>query len=144
MKMNETKTTLYNLKLAHKASEALTAKSGFEKQSGYCCRFVRQVIQAVYGNKYDKYFKASAYETMLAFKDSPYAVKLTKGELGGGSVIGDILFKGNKTSGKFGHVGIRVAGNKIAENSSAHFNEKEGDHDARGTRSLQAWGDFEL
>jgi hypothetical protein len=125
-----------NKKLGKQAEEALTAK-GFESRSGYCQRWVRQVVQKMYGSEFNEYFKASAYETMLAFKDSPYAVDPEKG-----SVIGDILYKGRKTSGKYGHVGIRVAGNKVAENSSAHVSET--DREARGTRTLDAYGAYEL
>lgn len=129
--------------LATVANAAVTATSGFEKVSGYCQRFMRQCTQKVYGSKYDDYMKSSAAETMAAFKNSPYAVKVDPNILGGGSVPGDILYKGTKTSGKYGHVGIRVPGNKVAENSSSHINEA-GDRDARGFRSLQAFGDFEL
>ncbi len=76
---------------------------------------------------------------MLAFKKSPYAVDVSHG-----SVPGDILYKGRKTSGRFGHVGIRIEGNKVAENSSSHVDPEHGDNDARGTRSLEAFGAYEL
>jgi hypothetical protein len=125
-----------NKKLAAKAVAALT-EPGFEKTAGYCQKFTRQVVQSALGHQYDKFFKASAVETMNAFKKSPYAVPVANG-----SQIGDILYKGTKTSGKYGHVGIRVAGNKVAENSSSHVS--EGDRDARGTRSLDAFGAYEL
>jgi hypothetical protein len=78
--------------LAKQAEAALTAK-GFESKAGYCQRWTRQVVQAVYGNEFDEYFKASAYETMLAFQDSPYAVDPDQG-----SLIGDILYTLNRTS----------------------------------------------
>lgn len=132
-----------NNKLAKTAVAGLTAESGFEKISGYCMRYVRQCIQKTHGHKYDKYFRPSAVESMEAFRNSPYAVKVDPNQPGGGSVAGDILFKGTRTSGKYGHVGIRVPGNKVAENSSSHINEA-GDRDARGTRSLEAYGKFEL
>lgn len=130
-----------NKKLAKQAVDALT-DPGFESEAGYCQRWVRQVVQAAHGNKYDKYFKASAVETMKAFAKSPYAVKVNPDVVGGGTVVGDILYKGTKTSGRHGHVGIRVVGNKVAENSSAHTSDT--DREARGTRSLVAYGDFEL
>lgn len=132
-----------NKTLAANAVKAVTATSGYEKKSGWCQKFTRQNIQAVYGNRFNQYFGDSAAETMENFRKSPYAVKVQPGVLGGGSVVGDILYKGTKTSGKYGHVGIRVAGNKVAENSSSHINEA-GDRDARGFRSLQAYGNFEL
>jgi hypothetical protein len=125
-----------NKRLAENAAKALTIE-GFASEAGWCMRFVRQVIQATYGHDYDSYFRGSAYETMLAFKRSGYAVAVESG-----SVVGDILFKGRKTSGYYGHVGIRIAGNKVAENSSSHTSDK--DREARHTRSLKAYGDFEL
>lgn len=125
-----------NLKLATRAKGALTAK-GFESKSGYCQKWTRQTVQSLFGKKYDKYWKPSAVETMEEFRGSPYAVPVENG-----SVIGDILYKGTKTSGRYGHVGIRIAGNKVAENSSAHTSDT--DREARGTRSLEAFGKYEL
>lgn len=57
-----------------------------------------------------------------------------------GSVPGDLLFK-LTGSGGFGHVGIRVAGNMVAENSSVHDDD---DGDARGLRTLAEFGDFDV
>jgi hypothetical protein len=129
-----------NKPLADQAKKGLTDKS--VKTAGYCQRWVRQQIMATYGpTLYKKYFekfmKGSAYETMLAFQKSPYAVPVSNG-----SVIGDILYKGRKTSGKYGHVGIRIVGNRVAENSSSHI--APGDNDARGIRSYEAYGPYEL
>ena len=129
-----------NKKLAAKAAEALT-EPGFESRAGYCQRFVRQLVQAVYGAKYDKHFAASAAETMENFRKAGLAVKYDAALPGGGSELGDLLYKGTRTSGKFGHVAVRVAGNKAAENSSSHVSEK--DREARGTRSLAAYGAWE-
>lgn len=84
-----------NSALEQEARRALTA-GGYETEPGFCQRWTRQVVQKVYGNRFDKYFKGSAYETMLAFKNSPYAVPLERG-----SLPGDLLYKGRKTSGKF-------------------------------------------
>lgn len=127
--------------LATAAIPALTDKN-FVKTAGYCQKWIRQLIMKTYGTaKYKKYFEkymgASAVETMNNFKNSPYAVPVKNG-----SMVGDILYKGNKTSGKYGHVGVRIPGNKVAENSSSHVG--PGDNDARGIRSLSAYGDFEL
>jgi hypothetical protein len=134
--------------LAKQAEIGLTDKSSVS-EAGMCQKFQRQQIMATYGQKkYEKYFqkymKPSAYETMMAFKKSPYAITPDPDVLGGGSVVGDILYKGRKTSGKFGHVGTRIAGNKVAENSSSHVNPAAADRDARGTRSLASYGAFEL
>lgn len=127
-----------NKLLAEAAKKALTAR-GSESEAGMCQKWVREVVESVYGKKFQKYMKGSAYLTMLAFKNSPYAVDPSSG-----SVPGDILYKGRKTSGKHGHVGIRILGNKVAENSSSHVDPSSGDHDARGTRSLDAYGSYEL
>ena len=125
-------------KLAAVATDAVTADKGFERGSGYCQKWVRQCVQKLHGHRFDEYFKGSAVETMEAFRNSPYAVKVSDG-----SVPGDILYKGRKTSGTYGHTGIRVPGNRVAENSSSHINEA-GDRDARGFRSLDAFGKYEL
>jgi hypothetical protein len=129
-----------NKPLADQAKKGLTDKS--VKTAGRCQHWVRlQIIEAygarLYRKYFQKYMKGSAYETMLAFQKSPYAVPVENG-----SVIGDILYKGRKTSGKYGHVGIRIAGNKVAENSSSHI--APGDNDARGIRSYEAFGPYEL
>ncbi len=100
---------------------------------------MREIIQNIYGRRYNEYFRPSAYETMLAFRKSPYAVPVENG-----SVVGDILYKGRRTSGHYGHVGIRIPGNKVAENSSSHVDPQGRDDDARGVRSLDAFGEYEL
>lgn len=125
--------------LAEQAVKGLTDNRS-AKTAGYCQKWVRQQIQKTYGSRFDKYMAESATLTMEAFRDSPYFVEVDRDQLGGGSVPGDILYKGTKTSGRFGHVGIRILGNKVAENSSSHVS---GRGDARGTRSLQAFGKFE-
>ncbi len=126
------------------ATKAKILNDDCESRAGWCQRWTREKLIQTYGQKkYEKYFerymKDDAYLTMLAFKKSKYAVPVENG-----SVVGDILYKGRKTSGTFGHVGIRIAGNKVAENSSSHVNPRAGDHDARGTRSLDAYGAYEL
>lgn len=130
-----------NKTLAKVAENALT-QDGFVKTAGYCQKWIRQVLMKTYGKaKYEKYFErymaASAYETMLNFQKSPYAIS-AKSE----THVGDILYKGRKTSGRFGHVGCRVMANAIAENSSSHVGPD--DNDARGKRSLSAFGAWEL
>jgi hypothetical protein len=129
-----------NKPLADQAKKGLTDNS--VKTAGYCQKWFRQQLIKTYGMKlykkyFEKYMKGSAYETMLAFKNSPYAVPVSNG-----SVVGDVLYKGRKTSGKYGHVAIRVPANLVAENSSSHVG--PGDNDARGLRSLNAYGSYEL
>jgi hypothetical protein len=92
------------------------------------------VVQAVYGSKFDEFWSTSARLTGRRFKKSPYAVNLTNG-----SVVGDLLYKLNGSGGA-GHVGIRIAGNRVAENSSVHWD----GIDARGIRTLREFGHFDL
>jgi hypothetical protein len=136
--MNMVSKIASNYRIAAQAVKAVTAKTGFEKKPTFCQRFARQVVQRVYGSKYDKYFKGTALETMEAFRDSPYAVDPKRG-----SVPGDLLYKGRAKSGPAGHVGIRVEGNRVAENSSFHITH-EGDKEARGFRTLQQFGEPDL
>jgi hypothetical protein len=43
-------------------------------------------------------------------------------------------------SGGNGHVAIRILGNKVAENSSVHWDGR----DARGVRTLKEFGNFDM
>jgi hypothetical protein len=121
-----------NKTLADAAKKAVTAP-GFEKGDGYCQKWVRQVIQKVYGSKFDAYHKASAKKSALAWLNSPYGFRYTGQQL----EVGDILYK-TTGSGGFGHVGIDLGG-QIAENSSVH-----GKKDARGFRWINDFGDFQV
>ena len=127
-----------NKKLSDAATKAVHAKTGFTKEKSMCQKFTRQVIQSVYGSKFDKFFKGSAKETGEAFlKDGKYVIDKKRG-----SVPGDLLYKLDG-SGGFGHVGIRVEQNQVAENSVRHY-ARSGGRDGRGFRSLQEFGDFDL
>lgn len=108
---------------------------GFPTAPRLCQRFVRMVIQAAYGRRYDRYHGATAEQSRHLWSASPYAVDPSRG-----SVIGDILYKRGTPSNPAGHVGIRIAGNRVAENSTVHG----GDGDARGTRSLDEFGKVDL
>jgi hypothetical protein len=99
-----------------------------------CQQWLRQVVQSVYGSQFDDFWKGSAATTGRCFQHSPYAVPLANG-----SQPGDILYK-LKGSGGDGHVGIRLPGNLVAENSSVHWDGR----DARGTRTLKEFGNFDL
>jgi hypothetical protein len=99
--------------------------------------WVRLVTDAVYGkDAFRQYFGRTARISALRFKKSPYFVPLKHG-----SKIGDILFK-THGSGGFGHVGIRIEGNRVAENSSVHVGEY--DNEARGIRTLKEFGDYDV
>ena len=116
------------------AIAAVTEKMGFEKKPHYCQRWVRQVVQSVCGSDYDKLFKGNAADTGKAMKAAGLSIPLTRG-----CVPGDLLYKLTGSGGD-GHVGIRVEGNRVAENSSVHWDGK----DARGFRSVKEFGNFDL
>ncbi len=121
-------------KLADNAVKAVTSPKGYEKGKSMCQRFVRQNVQEVHGDKYNAFMKASAKLSGEAFlRDGRFVVPKERG-----SVPGDILYILDG-SGGFGHVGIRVAGNRVAENSVVHFN-ASGGKDGRGFRDLDDFG----
>lgn len=125
-----------NQKLNDAAIRAVTA-TGYATQPHLCERWVREVCQHVYGNAFDEFWQASARATALAFLDDErYVVPLTAG-----SLPGDLLFK-TTGSGGDGHVSIRVAGNRVAENSSCHW--RDSGQDARGFRTLVDFGHFDV
>jgi len=127
--------------IAQAATIALTAP-GFERRPGYCQRWVRQVVEALYGDEFDQYWRGTAYETMRAFRDSVYFLPAqNSADVWTPLQRGDLVYKGRITSGRAGHVGIPILGNRFAENSSCHWS--EADPDARGTRSIAAWGPYE-
>lgn len=108
----------------------------FVKEPSYCQKFTRQVIQAVYGSHFDRYHKPSAQLSLEAWKGSEYAVAPERG-----SVIGDILYKKATKGNPYGHVGVRVAGNRVAENSTVHGSKKNG---GKGFRTLERFGKVDL
>lgn len=110
--------------------------SAFVRLRGRCQQFVRQNIQKKYGARFDSYHKASAHLSMKAWEGSPYAVEPVRG-----SVVGDILYKSGTKSNPAGHVGIRVPGNRVAENSSTSIGRVSG---AKGFRSLEEFGKVDL
>lgn len=121
-------------KLAAVALEALKTP-GFVSERGMCQKFVRQVIQAVYGAQFNKYHSFDAEDSRRLWAGSPYAVAPSRG-----SMIGDILYKRGTPSSPHGHVGIRIAGNRVAENSIVH----NGAFGGRGVRSLKSFGKVDL
>lgn len=125
-----------NSRLAKQAIIAVTADWS-EKSSGYCQRFVKQVLQSTYGNTFDKYAKASAKLSAYSWRDGDWAeyevINHPKPE---DTQEGDILYR-TIGSGGFGHVGIRVKGGPrgnggVVENSSVHWDGE----DARGIRDI--------
>jgi hypothetical protein len=113
----------------------------FELESGYCSRYVRQVVEATHSStKYSYLFGASAKISANLFLASPYGYHwpAEKSKLGGVIQPGDILFK-RRGSGGYGHVGIYVGDipgvgkQLVAENSSTSIGRIQG---AKGYRTL--------
>jgi hypothetical protein len=122
-------------KLARVAKAALTDED-FENDSGMCQKFVRQVVQDIHSGRFDEFHRGTANASRLAWARSVYAVDPSRG-----SIIGDILYKAGTPRQRAGHVGIRIAGNRVAENSSVHSN---GKHGAKGIRTLEEFGAVSL
>ncbi len=113
------------------------------QQESMCQMWVRLTVQALYGSQWDRWLwrnvngKGSASISGRAFRQGYEA-----GELPDDATVilssrvqdtqlGDILYR--VTDG-FGHVSIRVEGNRVAENSTVH----SGPHGAVGFRPLSA------
>jgi hypothetical protein len=118
-------------KMARVAKAALTDED-FENTHGMCQKFVRQVVQDIHSGRFDEFHRGTANASRLAWARSPYAVDPSRG-----SVIGDILYKAGTPRQRAGHVGIRIPGNRVAENASVHLN---GKHGAKGIRTLEEFG----
>jgi hypothetical protein len=122
------------------ARSAITRRE-YEIRSGYCSRFARQVVETTHGTRYSHLFGASATESANLFRRYGYALPR-------GSSIepGDLLFKvydqsGRRVAGGYGHVGIYVGNNLVAENSSTSLGRISG---AKGYRTLSQYGYFDV
>ena len=122
-----------------RAAVAALRSGPFETQSGYCERFIRQVVESVYPDiAFDETFDGSASLQMHNLSGTRYVVKedIGRGFLADPAMLlpGDLLFKGPATSGPSGHVGMffhetgirRTDGSfpvisAVAENSSFHL-----------------------
>jgi hypothetical protein len=129
-----------NKTLANAAIAAvLDPSDDFVTQPGWCSKFVRQVVESVYGQQYAKLFQSSAKRTGIAFQQQGDGFPRFDAAKHGGLQEGDILFKVN-TSGEFGHVGILTA-RGVAENSSTGLGRV---HGAKGFRSLAEYGRYDV
>jgi cell wall-associated NlpC family hydrolase len=100
---------------------------------------VRECVQVVYGGKYDAWWMDSALHTAQRFlKRRPAGVKVIRTKKIEDTQLGDLLYC-TVGHGGYGHVGIRVAGNRVAENSVIH----SGPHGVIGFRSLAEF-DFDV
>lgn len=130
-----------NRTLAAVALRALVAP-GYETHKGYCARWVRQCDETACGDeRHNDYWRTddspSAAKSAVAFRDAGLGFNYSGQSL----QIGDILFK-TLGSGGFGHVGIYTP-RGVAENSSYQA-ARSGNGDARGLRSLAAFGAFQI
>lgn len=135
----------------------------FSRTPGDCQMFAREVAENVGGSvgaAMDEYRTGSALGTMTNFQATPYNVWENIGASDdkpdpGFLQPGDFLYKGQATSGPFGHVGIYIGTFKlvgqpalpcVAENSSYHMDpDHMGDvSGAKGIRTLSAFGPFEM
>ena len=127
------------------AAEAALTGPGFETSPGYCQRWVREVVQEVAGPLFDRYWAASAAASLALFE-----VGSSANSLGGRYVLnpaapilrGDLLYKAPALSGSAGHVGIMGIHGQVCENSSCHWDAGADRPDARGSRTLAAFGPF--
>ncbi len=98
-----------------------------------CLRFVREVHGAVKKGSWPLPIGPNAWEAATMLDKQGYAIPLSRG-----SVPGDILFKAPTDAVPEGHCGIRIYGNRVAENATVHAGGE--DTDARGIRSLAEFG----
>jgi hypothetical protein len=104
------------------------------RKQGMCQMFARLLYEGYYGDRFEFAHLPSARRAGMAFFAAGLTVPRDQG-----SRVGDLLYK-LYGSGGFGHVGIRVSGNRVLENSSIHWNGLS----AIGTRSLAQYGHFDL
>jgi hypothetical protein len=119
-----------NSELAQAAIDGIT-DTRTERAPGYCSRWVRQVVEKLYPGIYDGLFAGSANETGLNFEHAGYGQPAANA---GTIQIGDILVK---EFAPFGHIGIYVGEQGVAENSSTRIGRVLG---AKGYRTLAQWG----
>jgi hypothetical protein len=119
-------------KVAQMAIDCLTLRGIENTQAGHCAGWVREVVERVHPAIFHH---PRGLDARAAFEW--YVAKGLLIPRRRGSVPGDLLFKVGGGHGLHGHVGVRIAGNVVAENSSVHG---IGDDDARGVRSLKAYG----
>lgn len=125
------------------AAQKALSDPAFETKPRLCQRFVRQVLESVYGKeKYTDYCLSSAKSSEKAWKTAGIGFAPDKDTVYQG---GDIVYKQYSL---WGHVGIVIGrihlanGDDnwyIAENSSVH---KNGVNGAKGVRAIDAFGEI--
>lgn len=121
-----------NKALAQKAIEDLHADHITNTTRGLCAGWAREVVTDEHGKAVANPKGLDAWNAFKWYQQRGLSVAPEHG-----SVIGDILFKKATVFNPHGHVGIRIAGNRVAENSSVHARD---DEDARGIRTLSQFG----
>lgn len=82
---------------------------------GNCQAWVRECYEKKFGYKFEEQHKGSAELARQSWAKTQYAI-----DPEAGSVIGDLLYKRGTIFNRAGHVGIRIKGNRVAENSTRH------------------------
>lgn len=120
--------------VVYTAKHALEASDGYEAEAGYCWKWTREVLR-----------NAGVPPSMIppigvdaAGAAAWYQANHPDTVCSNGTVPGDVCFFLGQRHGPHGHVGIRIPGNLLAENSTYHA--PEGQEDGRGTRELSTVG----
>ena len=119
-----------NSRLAAKAIEAVTDRR-FTAAPQMCQAFARQVVQAVCGDEYDDYHGPSAKVSAFRWRRGGFAVT-------GPIEPGDLLYR---TGGEWGHVGIYVGDDSVAENSTTRHGRVQG---CKGFRTLSQYDRWQI
>ncbi|TXH44677.1 MAG: hypothetical protein E6Q97_32365, partial [Desulfurellales bacterium] len=123
-----------NDKILSTAIEGL-AGPGFEKASGWCSKWVREVLKKAVGVESQKLFGSTAIATERNFAQAGYSMKATIGNMQQ-LKPGDLVFYAGDKSGA-GHVGVYAGNGQVAGNNQ--IDGKDG-RDARGLRGLYELG----
>jgi len=125
----------YPFKNVDLASHAVFAVSngGFERGKQYCLRWVREVVENKTRKPWSVPRGSDAWEAAQELTKQGLSVPAIRG-----SKIGDVLFQKPTPRNPHGHVGVRVAGNRVAENWSGHWRADR--PDSRGFRTLEEFG----
>ena len=113
-------------------AQASMSSNKYTKRPGLCAQHIRKILWASVPEKYRPPVIRTAWLQFLWFKARGYSVPVESG-----SVPGDILYKKPTITNPAGHVGIRVPGNFVAENSTYHYKRTR---DARGYRNVTEFG----
>ena len=116
--------------------------------ANWCQRWVRLTVEAIYGKRYEALLhQPSARLAALAFVaaqrsgDLPPGVEVIVGGTVKDTQLGDLLYKLGSHDAAPGHVGIRVRGNRVAENSSTSLGRV---YRALGFRTLSQYGKIDV